>query len=37
VPPESRRPFLAAVAAIRRNQRIVGRVLPDVDRWIGSH
>ena len=36
VPPEARKPFLASVAAIHRNQRIVSRVLPDVDRWIGS-
>jgi aminopeptidase N len=36
VPPEARKPFLEAVAAIRRNQRIAGRVLPDVDRWIAS-
>jgi aminopeptidase N len=34
VPPEARKPFLESVAAIRRNQRIVSRVLPDVDRWI---
>jgi aminopeptidase N len=37
VPPESRKPFLAAVAAIRRNQRIVAQVLPEVDRWIAGH
>ena len=36
VPPEARKPFLESVAAIRRNQRIVNRVLPDVDRWIES-
>jgi aminopeptidase N len=36
VPPEARKPFLEAVAAIRRNQRIAGRVLPDVDRWMAS-
>jgi aminopeptidase N len=36
VPPEARKPFLESVAAIRRNQRIVSRVLPDVDRWIAS-
>jgi aminopeptidase N len=34
VPPEARKPFLETVAAIRRNQRVVSRVLPDVDRWI---
>jgi aminopeptidase N len=36
VPQEARKPFLESVAAIRRNQRIVSRVLPDVDRWIAS-
>jgi aminopeptidase N len=36
VPAEARKPFLESVAAIRRNQRIVGRVLPDVDRWIAA-
>jgi aminopeptidase N len=36
VPPEARKPFLESVASIRRNQRIVGHVLPDVDRWIGA-
>jgi aminopeptidase N len=36
VPAEARKPFLESVAAIRRNQRIVSRVLPDVDRWIAS-
>ncbi|HEX8783273.1 MAG TPA: ERAP1-like C-terminal domain-containing protein, partial [Steroidobacteraceae bacterium] len=36
VPAEARRPFLESVAAIRRNQRIVSRVLPDVDRWIAN-
>jgi len=36
VPPEARKPFLESVAAIRRNQRIVSRVLPDVDRWIAT-
>jgi aminopeptidase N len=36
VPPEARKPFLESVAAIRRNQRIVDRVLPDVDRWIAA-
>jgi aminopeptidase N len=34
VPPEARKPFLESVASIHRNQRIVNRVLPDVDRWI---
>jgi len=36
VPPEARKPFLESVAAIRRNQRIASRVLPDVDRWVAS-
>jgi aminopeptidase N len=44
VPPEARKPFLGAVADIRRNQRIASRVLPEIDAWItadgsaaGSH
>jgi aminopeptidase N len=37
VPPEARKPFLESVAAIRRNQRIVTRVLPEIDRWIAAH
>ena len=36
VPPEARKPFLESVAAVRRNQRIVSRVLPEVDRRIAS-
>jgi aminopeptidase N len=36
VPPEARKPFLESVAVIRRNQRIVSRALPDVDRWIAA-
>jgi len=36
VPPEARKPFLESVAAIRRNQRILNRVLPEVDRWIAN-
>jgi aminopeptidase N len=36
VPPEARKPFLESVASIRRNQRILSHVLPDVDRWIAS-
>jgi aminopeptidase N len=36
VPVEARKPFLESVAAIRRNERIVNRVLPDVDRWIAA-
>jgi aminopeptidase N len=37
VPPEARKPFLESVASIRRNQRIVSRVLPEIDRWIAAH
>jgi len=36
VPQEARKPFLESVASIRRNQRIVNRVLPEVDRWIAA-
>ena len=36
VPPEARKPFLQSVAAIRRNQRVVSHVLPDVDRWVAG-
>ena len=36
VPAEARKPFLAAIAAIRRNQRIERDVLPEIDRWIAS-
>ena len=36
VPVEARKPFLAAIAAIRRNQRIEKDVLPEIDRWIAS-
>ena len=36
VPPEARKPFLESVASIRSNQRIVSRVLPEVDRWIAA-
>jgi aminopeptidase N len=36
VPPEARKPFLAAVAAIRDNQRIAARVLPEIDAWIAA-
>ncbi len=34
VPPEARKPFLAAVASIRDNQRIAQQVLPQIDAWI---
>jgi aminopeptidase N len=34
VPPEARKPFLSAVASIRRNQRFTGTVLPQIDQWI---
>ena len=37
VPPEARKPFLESVAGIRRNQRIVSRVMPEIDRWIAAH
>ncbi len=36
VPPEARKPFLSAVAGIRRNQRIARSVLPEIDRWIAA-
>jgi len=36
VPAEARKPFLESAAAIRRNERIAGRVLPEVDRWIAA-
>ena len=34
VPADARRPFIGAVASIRRNQRIAAQVLPKLDRWI---
>jgi ERAP1-like C-terminal domain len=37
VPPEARKPFLGAVADIRRNQRIVASVLPEIDLWVTAH
>jgi aminopeptidase N len=37
VPPEARKPFLSAVASIRRNQRFSGAVLPQIDQWIAAH
>jgi aminopeptidase N len=36
VPRDARKPFLGAVASIRRNQRLEGGVLPDMDRWISA-
>ncbi|HEX4080408.1 MAG TPA: M1 family metallopeptidase [Rhizomicrobium sp.] len=36
VSPDAQRPFTGAVAAIRQNQRIAARVLPELDRWIAS-
>ena len=36
VPAEARKPFLGAVADIRRNQRIVAQVLPEIDRSVGA-
>ena len=36
VPPEARKPFLSAVASIRRNQRFTGTVLPQIDQWIAG-
>jgi hypothetical protein len=37
VPVDSRRAFLAAEAAIRENQRLAAKVLPELDAWIRSH
>jgi len=37
VPADSRRPFLAAEAAIRENQRLAVKVLPELDAWIRGH
>ncbi|HET7756116.1 MAG TPA: M1 family metallopeptidase [Steroidobacteraceae bacterium] len=37
VPPEARKPFLGAVASIRRNERMARTVLPELDRWIKAH
>jgi hypothetical protein len=37
VPADSRKPFLAAVADIRQNQRFTTKVLPELDAWITSH
>jgi aminopeptidase N len=36
VPPEARRPFLAAIASIQLNRRIAQRVLPEIDQWIAG-
>ena len=37
VPAESRRPLLAAEAAIRENQRMAADVLPQMNAWIRAH
>jgi aminopeptidase N len=34
VPAAARRPFLGAIASIRRNERVRSEVLPEIDRWI---
>jgi aminopeptidase N len=36
VPLEARKPFLSAVASIRRNQRFTGTVLPQINQWIAA-
>jgi hypothetical protein len=36
VPESARKPFLGASADIRRNQRIVTRVLPEIDGWVAA-
>jgi aminopeptidase N len=36
VPADARKPFLAATASIRRNERFRIKVLPEMDRWIGA-
>ncbi len=36
VPAEARKPFLGAVADIRRNQRIASRVLAQINGWIAA-
>jgi aminopeptidase N len=37
VPPEARRPFLAAIASVRQNQVYADKVLPQIDSWIQGH
>jgi hypothetical protein len=37
VPADSRRPLLAAEAAIRENQRMAAKVLPQLNTWIQAH
>jgi len=37
VPSEARKPFLSAVASIRRNQRFTRTLLPQIDQWIAAH
>jgi hypothetical protein len=36
VPSEARKPFLSAVASIRRNQRFTRTLLPQIDQWIAA-
>jgi aminopeptidase N len=36
VPPDARKPFLGAVAAIHDNKRIAMHVLPEIDAWIAA-
>jgi hypothetical protein len=36
VPSEARKPFLSAVASIRRNQRFASTVLPQINQWIAA-
>ena len=37
VPMDARRPFLGALAAIRENQIISAKALPEIDAWLSSH
>jgi aminopeptidase N len=37
VPPEARKPFLAAIASIQLNGRIAQSVIPEIDQWIAAH
>jgi aminopeptidase N len=36
VPVEARKPFLAAVASIQENRRIVAQVLPQINAWLAT-
>jgi aminopeptidase N len=36
VPAEAQRPFLGALAAIRQNQTIAAKALPEIDRWLAA-